>query len=124
MIPAVETAAAGVKLAWSFGTAGVAAFGAIGSRLLADSFPPGSERLLDLGFAGIFIMALLWALKIVWQSRANDISNLVQKLDMKDARIAALEKEMRDGLRQDLQEATASRREMIHLMKQGGKGGD
>lgn len=102
----LETTALTVKAAWAFGTAGVSAVVAIGSRLFADALPPGSERLLDLGFAGIFILALLYGMRVLWLSKMES-----------DAKLADLEKEVRCGLLEDLRAAKASRAEMIDLMR-------
>jgi hypothetical protein len=102
----LETAAMTAKAAFAFGTAGISAVGAIGSRLFADALPPGSERLLDLGFAGIFIAALLYGMRIIWLSKLES-----------DKKHDTLEKEIREGLIADLKEANKTRSEMIELMR-------
>ncbi len=106
MTPHFESAALTLKAGWAFGTAGVSAMGAIGSRLLGDALPPGSERLLDLGFAGIFIAALLYGMRVLWLSKVAA-----------EDKLAALEKEVRDGLRADMRDAQNSRAKMIDLME-------
>lgn len=124
MTPHLESAAVSAKAAWAFGTAGFSALGALGSRLLGDSMPPGTERLLDLGFAGIFILALLWGMRVQWLQRIADQAKadtreekLIALVNEKEKRMNELEREFREGLRNDLQSAEASRREMIELMK-------
>ncbi len=106
MSPHFESAALTLKATVAFGTCGISALGAIGSRLLADALPPGSERLLDLGFAGIFILALLYGMRVLWLSKV-DAEN----------KLAALEKEVREGMRADMQEAQATRQKMVDLME-------
>lgn len=102
----IENAALAVKAGWAFGAAGASALVAIGTRIFADALPPGSERLLDLGFAGIFIIALLYGMRTLWLSKQES-----------DKKLAELEKEVRDGLLEDLRAANASRAEMIDLMR-------
>ena len=123
-MPPIDQAAVAAKLAWNFGAAGVAAFGAIATHVLGSDMPQGMEGLAQLGFAGFFILALLGALKVVWDARIRDVQLLSDKLDSMAAQKAALEKEVRESLRQDLRDATASRQEMIRLMKGGSPGGD
>lgn len=106
MPPDLETTALTVRAAWSFGTAALSAFGAIASRLLADALPPGTERLIDLGFAGIFIISLLYCVRVLWLSKLDALK-----------KHAELEKEVRDGLLQDLREANKGRIEMIEALK-------
>ena len=101
-----ESAAYTIKAGWAFGTAGASALGAIASTIASDVLPAGSERLLDFGFAGIFIIALIYGIRIVWLS----------KLDS-DRKHDALEKEVRDALMSDLKEANQTRTEMIQLMR-------
>ncbi|MFM2242973.1 MAG: hypothetical protein RLZ97_1828 [Verrucomicrobiota bacterium] len=92
----------------AFVTAGAAAIGAIGSRILGatNPLPAGLERLLDLGFAGIFIAALIYGLRIVWAA----------KLDA-DKKHDELEREIRTRLMAEIEQANKSRAEMIDLMR-------
>ena len=106
MHPHLETAALTLKAAWAFGTAGAAALGALATTILGDSLPPGSERLLDLGFAGLFILALLYALRIVWMAKLES-----------DKKYDDLEKEIRETLANDVKEANRTRAEMVELMR-------
>lgn len=101
----IETASAAV---WAFATAGASAIGALGSRLVGATIdlPVGLERVLDLGFAGVFIAALIYGIRIVWISKLES-----------DKKHDTLEKEIRDGLVEDLKEANRTRAEMIQLMR-------
>lgn len=78
----------------------------VASSLIGEMILPGTERLLDFGFAGVFVVSLIYALKIERQSR-----ELLQK------KYDVLEKEVRDALVSDLKEANRSRNEMIELMR-------
>ena len=101
-----ESATVAAKAVWAFGAAGASALGAVASTIASDALPPGSERLLDFGFAGIFIIALIYGIRIVWISKLES-----------DKKHDTLEKEIRDGLIQDLREANKTRAEMVQLMR-------
>ena len=92
----------------AFATAGVAAIGAIGSRVLGATIelPKGFERLLDLGFAGVFIAALIYGLRIVWAAKLES-----------DKKHDDLEKEIRTRLMAEIEQGNKSRAEMIDLMR-------
>ena len=64
------------------------------------------ERILDLGFAGVFIIALIYGIRIVWVSKLES-----------DKKHDELEKQVREGLMEDLKEANKTRAEMIDLMR-------
>lgn len=108
MSPHLETATAAAKIGWAFGTAGLSAFGALTSRFLGATIdlPLGLERVLDLGFAGVFIAALIYGIRIVWVSKLES-----------DKKHDELERQVREGLMKDLQEANRARGEMIELMR-------
>jgi len=101
----IETA---TSAAVAFATAGASAIGALASRVLGSTInlPPGMERILDLGFAGVFILALIYGLRIVWVSKLES-----------DKKHDELEKQVREGLMEDLKEANKTRAEMIDLMR-------
>jgi hypothetical protein len=91
---------------FAYATAFVSAIAWVASSLIGEMILPGTERLLDFGFAGVFVVSLIYALKIERQSRES----LQKKYDV-------LEKEVRDALVSDLKEANRSRNEMIELMR-------
>lgn len=101
----IETATTAVV---AFATAGASAIGALASRVVGATIdlPPGMERILDLGFAGVFILALIYGIRIVWVSKLES-----------DKKHDTLEKEIRDGLIEDLKEANRTRAEMVQLMR-------
>lgn len=111
----VEHVAAGVKTAIAFGVAGVSSATVLIADLTGAGVPAWAARLLDYGMAGLFILALIYAIKVL---RA-DAAVLRADLEKKDGKIESLEKEIRDGLRRDLQDAHSSRQEMIRLMRKG-----
>jgi len=92
----------------AFATAGAAAIGALSSRILGASveLPAGLERVLDLGFAGVFIAALIYGLRIVWTSKLES-----------DRKHDELEREVRTRLMAEIEQANKSRAEMIDLMR-------
>jgi len=92
----------------AFATAGTAAIGALGSRVLGATveLPGGLERLLDLGFAGVFITALIYGLRAVWSSKQES-----------DRKHDDLEREIRTRLMAELEQANKSRAELIQLMR-------
>lgn len=91
---------------FAYAMAFVSATAWVASSLIGEMILPGTERLLDFGFAGVFVVSLIYALKIERQSR-----ELLQK------KYDVLEKEVRDALVSDLKEANRSRNEMIELMR-------
>jgi hypothetical protein len=92
----------------AFATAGTAAIGALGSRVLGATveLPGGLERLLDLGFAGVFIAALIYGLKAVWASKHES-----------ERKHEELEKEIRDRLMEELERANRTRSELLEIMR-------
>jgi hypothetical protein len=92
----------------AFATAGTAAIGALGSRVLGATveLPGGLERLLDLGFAGVFIAALIYGLRAVWASKHES-----------DRKHEELEKEIRDRLMEELERANRTRSELLEIMR-------
>lgn len=105
MHPHLDTLASAFN---AFATAGFAAFGAIASRTIGASveLPAGLERVLDLGFAGVFIAALIYGLRIVWVSKLES-----------DKKHDDLEKEIRTRLMAEIEQGNKSRAEMIDLMR-------
>jgi hypothetical protein len=92
----------------AFATAGTAAIGALGSRVLGATveLPGGLERLLDLGFAGVFIAALIYGMRAVWASKHES-----------ERKHEELEKEIRERLLNELEQANRTRAELIQLMR-------
>ena len=92
----------------AFATAGASAIAALTGRVIGATvdLPVGLERLMDLGFAGVFIAALIYGIRIVWVSKLES-----------DKKHDALEKEIRDGLIEDLKEASRTRNEMVQIMR-------
>lgn len=92
----------------AFATAGTAAIGALGSRVLGATveLPGGLERLLDLGFAGVFIAALIYGLRAVWASKHES-----------ERKHEELEKEIRERLMEELERANRTRSELLEIMR-------
>lgn len=118
MHPHLETTACAAQAIWAYAIAGASAIGAVGHRYIGQTFtPPGTEKLIDAGFAGLFILALLWANIAQWRQRIADAKTAQAALDDRDAKLATLEKEVRESLLTDLRAANATRHEMIDLMR-------
>jgi endo-alpha-1,4-polygalactosaminidase (GH114 family) len=125
------------QFTWSLATAGVSAIAALTAQVYADALPAmgGFERLLDLGFAGVFILALLWGMRVQWNQRLADKTaaearedaaakaveareeKLIKIIEGKEARMASLEKEVRDVLVTTVTQSAANQTEMLQLMR-------
>lgn len=94
-----------------------AAFSAGGSYL-AQAMPDGVPRsVTEYGFAGAFIFFLIACLKILWDAKKADATAALERERLLGERIGSLEKEMRDGLHNDLKAAQESRTELIAVLK-------
>ena len=102
----IEATTLAVKAAIGFAVAGASALGAIASATVGDSLPPWTERILDVGFAGVFIVALIYALRMERMARIKS-----------DEKCDALEREIRDELKAELKAGNEARREMVQLMR-------
>jgi hypothetical protein len=97
----------------------VGAIGSMAGNFLAQNMPDGMPRsITEYGFAGAFIFFLIACLKILWDSKKADATAAIEREEKLNERVALLEKEMRDGLHNDLRNAEASRQEMINVLRQ------
>jgi hypothetical protein len=94
-----------IKVASGFVVAGISW---LGYHIVAmvENVDPIPSTLLEYGFAGMFIAALIYALR--HQSNA---------LKAERERSQTLEKEIREELKEELQNANSARAEMITIMK-------
>lgn len=114
----IEHSTAAIQAVWAWGVAGFSAMGAVAHRYLGQSItPPGTEKLVDAGFAGLFILALIWANIMQWRQRIADAKTAQEAIEKRDAKLDQLEKEVRESLLTDLRNANATRHEMIDLMR-------
>lgn len=114
----IEHAASAAQSVWAYSIAGASAIGGVAHRYLGQSLtPPGTEKLIDAGFAGLFILALLWANIAQWRQRIADAKSAQEAIDKRDEKLDQLEKEVRESLLTDLRNANATRHEMIDLMR-------
>ena len=115
----LETASSAAQVLIAYSLAGFSAIAAVCHRLIGDTLPlpPGSEKLIDAGFAGLFILALLWGNIAQWRQRQTDSKTFQDALNVRDEKLEALEREVRISLLTDLREANTSRHQMIALMQ-------
>jgi hypothetical protein len=114
----IEHSTNAIQTVWAYGLAGVSAVGGVLHRLIGQTItPPGTEKLVDAGFAGLFILALLWANIMQWRQRIADAKVYQAALDERDRRMSELEKTFRDSYVAELKAGNATRAEMIALMR-------
>ena len=114
----IEHSTAAIQAAWAWGVAGVSAIGGVAHRYLGQSSTaPGTVKLIDAGFAGLFILALIWANIMQWRQRIADATIAQAAIEKRDEKLDQLEKEVRESLLADLRQANSARHQMIDLMK-------
>lgn len=115
MSPFPESACLLLKLGLGITGAAISAGGSVLAQTMADGIP---KSVTEYGFAGAFIFFLIACLKILWDAKKSDALAALERERLLGERIGSLEKEMRDGLHQDLKAAQESRTELINVLKQ------
>jgi len=115
MSPFSESTLLLLKLTLGILGAATSASGSYFAQSMADGIP---KSVTEYGFAGSFIFFLIACLKILWDAKKTDAIAALERERLLGERIGSLEKEMRDGLHQDLKTANDSRAELIAVLKQ------
>ena len=114
MSPFSESTLLLLKLSLGLIGAAISAGGSFLAQTMADGIP---KSVTEYGFAGAFIFFLIACLKILWDAKKTDAIAALERERLLGERIGSLEKEMRDGLHQDLKTANDSRAELISVLK-------